>query len=106
MARPDENPPVDVTPISRVFIFSRIKKYEDQGKEGLFVYYESIKRELSKRLIFECRCDARLKGVVYYESINRELNKRLIFDSRCDARLKAESEGCTLQVYTMCREEP
>ena len=25
---------------------------------------------------------------VYYESIKRELNKRLIFDSRCDARLK------------------
>ena len=27
----------------------------------LVVYYESIKRELNKRLIFECRCDARLK---------------------------------------------
>ena len=28
------------------------------------------------------------RAVVYYESIKRELNKRLIFDSRCDARLK------------------
>ena len=27
----------------------------------VFVYYESIKRELKKRLIFECRCDPRLK---------------------------------------------
>ena len=25
------------------------------------VYYESMKRELNKRLIFECRCDTRLK---------------------------------------------
>ena len=32
---------------------------------------------------------------VYYESIKRELNKRLIFDSRCDARLKGKPEGCT-----------
>jgi hypothetical protein len=43
---------------------------------------------------------------VYYESINRELIKRLIFDSRCDARLKAEAEGCTRLAYTMWREEP
>jgi hypothetical protein len=43
---------------------------------------------------------------VYYESIKRELNKRLKFDSRCDARLKAEVEGCTRLTYTMCREEP
>jgi hypothetical protein len=27
---------------------------------------------------------------VYYESIKRELNKRLIFDSRCDARQSLE----------------
>ena len=25
-----------------------------------FVYYESLKRELNKRLIFDIRCDARL----------------------------------------------
>ncbi len=34
----------------------RMQKYE-----GLFVYYESIKRKLNNRLILECRCDARLK---------------------------------------------
>ena len=27
----------------------------------VFVYYESIKRELKRRPIYECRCDARLK---------------------------------------------
>ncbi len=27
----------------------------------LFVYYESIKQELKTRLIYECRCDERLK---------------------------------------------
>ena len=31
--------------------------------------------------------------IVYYESIKRELNKRLKFDSRCDARLKMGDGG-------------
>ena len=43
---------------------------------------------------------------VYYESIKRELNKRLIFECRCDARLKAKDEGSTRLTYTRCREEP
>ncbi len=48
------------------------------------VYYESIKRELKIRPIYECRCDERLQTkakefiqfVVYYESIKRELKIR------------------------------
>ena len=36
---------------------------------------------------------------VHYESIKRELNKRLKFDNRCDASLKAEAEGCTRLAY-------
>ena len=38
---------------------------------------------------------------VYYESTKRDLNKRLIFDSRCDTRLKGKVEGCTRLTYTM-----
>ena len=30
-------------------------------KSVLVVYYESIKRELKTKLIYECRCDERLK---------------------------------------------
>jgi hypothetical protein len=30
----------------------------------VFVYYETIKKELNKRLICECRCDERLKDKV------------------------------------------
>jgi hypothetical protein len=30
--------------------------------------------------------------VVYYETINRELNKRLIYECRCDERLKEKDE--------------
>ena len=53
--------------------------------EEMFVYFESIKQEIKRRLIYECRCDERLKtkteestrltytGFVYYESIKREL---------------------------------
>ena len=32
------------------------------GGEPSVVYYETIKRELNKRLIYECRCDERLKA--------------------------------------------
>ena len=44
--------------------------------------------------------------IVYFESIKREINKRLIFECRCDGRLKVKTEGCTRLAYTMWREEP
>ena len=31
------------------------------SSQSFFVYYESIKRELERRPIYECRCDERLK---------------------------------------------
>ncbi len=43
---------------------------------------------------------------VHYESIKRDLNKRLIFECRCDPRLKGKTEGSTRLSYTRCREEP
>ncbi len=42
--------------------------------------------------------------VVYYETIKRELYKRLIYECRCDARLKAQVEGSTCLSYTGLRE--
>jgi hypothetical protein len=36
-----------------------------------------------------------LNPVVYYETIKRELNKRLTYECRCDERLKAEPERST-----------
>ncbi len=41
-------------------------------EQTCFVYYETIKRELSKRLIYECRCDDRLKA-------KAERSKRLTY---------------------------
>jgi hypothetical protein len=38
--------------------------------------------------------------VVYYETIKRELNKRLIYECRCDERLKPKTEGSTCLTYT------
>ena len=43
--------------------------------------------------------------VVYYESIKRKLNKKLILDCRCDARLKAKAEGSTRLACTGWRGE-
>jgi hypothetical protein len=37
---------------------------------------------------------------VYYESIKREVNIRLIYECRCDERLKAKTEGSTRLGYT------
>ena len=90
-----------------------------RGVFVVFVYYESIKREPNKRLIFECRCDGRLKGkgegstrlgcslvtwyceviikyVVYYESLKRELKTKTINECRCDDSLKTRVEESTL----------
>ena len=45
-----------------------------------FLYYETI--------------------IDYYETINRELNKRLIYECRCDERLKVKVEGSTCLTHT------
>ena len=41
--------------------------------------------------------------LVSYESIMRDLNKRLIFKCRCDTRLKTKTEGSTRLTYTRWR---
>ena len=38
--------------------------------------------------------------VVYYESIKRELKTRPIYECRCDERLKTKVKGSTRLVYT------
>ncbi len=35
---------------------------ENENDSSLVVYYESIKRKLNRRLIYECWCDERLKA--------------------------------------------
>ncbi len=39
----------------------------------LFVYYETIKRELNKRLLHECRCDERWKVKLRYLHVSHTL---------------------------------
>jgi hypothetical protein len=43
------------------------------GTISCFVYYETINRELQKRLIYECRCDERL--IFVDDFVTTELNK-------------------------------
>jgi hypothetical protein len=47
--------------------------------------------------------DTKLSIFVYYETIKRELNRRLIHECRCDERLKAKAEGSTRLAYTELR---
>jgi hypothetical protein len=77
------------------------------SSQSFFVYYESIKRELERRPIYECRCDERLKTKAesqafyfYYESIKREVKIRPIYECRCDERLKTKAEEFTRLTYT------
>jgi hypothetical protein len=89
------------------------------------VYYESIKREIQRRPIYECRYDERLKTktdgstrltytglrcwldpndelhmIVYHESIKRELKIKPIYECRCDERLQTKTKRFTLLSYT------
>ncbi len=43
------------------------------------------------------------ENVVYYESIKRELKRRLTYECRYDERLKTKSKGSTRLVYTGLR---
>ena len=66
--------------------YSWYERLKTRGEESTVVYYESIKRELNKRLIFDSRCDARLiytprmhdNLVVYYEPLKRALKTKSI----------------------------
>jgi hypothetical protein len=62
-----------------------------------FVYYESMKRRLQIKPIYECRCDGRLKTKrftrlshtrrnVYYESMIRKLKIKPIYECRCNGK--------------------
>ena len=42
----------------------------------------------------------RVRLVVYYESIKRELKRRLIYEYRCDERLKTKNEESTRLTHT------
>jgi hypothetical protein len=44
-----------------------------------------------------CVCEV----IVYYETIKREINTRLIYECRCDERLKAKVERSTRVTYTV-----
>ena len=44
--------------------------------------------------------DSEETSCVYYESIKRKLNKRLIYECRCDERIKVKAEGSTLLTHT------
>ncbi len=41
---------------------------------------------------------------VYYESMKRELNKRLLLECRCDTRLKSKVEGSTRLTWVSVNE--
>jgi hypothetical protein len=49
----------------------------------------------------------KVKEFVYYEEIKeikRELNRILIYECRCNERLRAKAEGCTRLAYTGLQE--
>ena len=85
------------------------------------IYYEPIKRELNKRLIYVCHCDERLNSktegstcleytgflfiIYYYETIKRQLNKRLLYECRCDERLIIRVRSVYVVYYESIKQE-
>ena len=86
-----------------------------------FVYYESRKWEVRRRLVNEGRCDERLKPkveestcltytglhdkqtlVVYYEPLKRALKTKTIYGYRCDERLKTNIKESTRLAILHC----
>jgi hypothetical protein len=51
-----------------------------------FVYYEEIKRELNRILVYECRCDERL---------------RVISEGSTDLVYSSDTLGCTTPPYLL-----
>ena len=45
-------------------------------------------------------CDWYRYLFVYYEEIKQERNTILVYDCRCDERLRSKTEGCTRLTYT------
>ena len=85
--------------------------------KSIVVYYESLKRELKTKPIYEFRCDERLQTkseeftrlactqrsfasyrfvYYYYESLKRALMTKTIYGYRCDERLKTNVEESTV----------
>ena len=46
---------------------------------------------------------SRIRIFFYYETIKRELNTRLIYECRCNEKLKAKAEGSRRLAYTGLR---
>jgi hypothetical protein len=83
-------------------LLRRSKKSGIVKNRSNVVYYESIKRELKIRCIYECRCGDLVFflwiKIVYYESIKREPKIRGIKKCPCDERLKLKQRNSS-QVY-------
>ena len=52
---------------------------------------------------FEPFSDGSTSSFVSYETIKRVLNKRLVYECRCDERLKSKDERSTRLTYTVLR---
>ncbi len=83
---------------SKFSMFGNRKLWFTRASSILVVYYESIKRELKIRCIYECRCDERLQTktrkftcLVYIVCLLRideaKANIKLIYECRCNERL-------------------
>jgi hypothetical protein len=69
------------------------------NQESLYLSSDVVVMEDKIQICFVCLLIT--NQVVYYETINRELNKRLICECRCDKKRKAKTERSTLLSYTV-----
>ena len=77
--------------------------YEYRGDERLKVNTEGSTRLTYFGLCGGLEHFKLIRFIVCYETIKRELNKRLIYECRCDERLKPKAERSTRLAYTVMR---
>jgi hypothetical protein len=69
----------------------------DQALNVLHYVFSNLVIELSKKKL---KFDESLFNFVYYESIRREVKIRCIYECRCDERLQTKTKEFTLIAYT------
>ena len=75
----------------------------------IFFYYETIKRELNTRLIYECRCDEKLKDKdegsrhLTYTGLSGGLDYLKIETRLIDERFASVMGVCVIVTLQVCR---
>jgi hypothetical protein len=88
----------DSIPVESRILEDRTRRGKDEGAKSNVCLLWNDKREIKKRLKYISVVGSKL--IVYYESVKRELKMKLIYECRCDERLRTKTNKFTRLSYT------